>query len=430
MKKPSLAFAPLLFVLLAACSAAPDPTAPGQGTAAGVKIGKSRHAIINGEDSDSTDDSVVLIIHFDRSSYGVGGCTGTLIAPNVVLTARHCVSEVENAPFGCNGEGKLVGGSSGGKAEGDHKPSDLYIFTGNERPSFRGMPDIDARGAKIVHTDKDVLCTDDIALIVLDTKLTDKKISPLRLKKAPRKGEKITAVGWGVTTKSSQPSTRQKRTGVKIDTIGPFEGDGENLPVPPNNFQVGESICSGDSGGPAFSESTGAVLGVVSRGGNGSSSQDDPSAGCVDDGGRFPASNSYIMVSSFAELIENTVKDAGYEVWEEGEDNPNLTKAGEDCDKDKECGSGVCLDGACAASCNDDRPCDDEESTCKSADDESEKTVCMPKEDKKNKAEDEGRPGDASSGLCTVSAPGSSSSGVVGIGLVLSLLALKRRRRG
>jgi len=41
----------------------------------------------------------------------------------------------------------------------------------------------------------------------------------------------------------------------------------------PNEFQVGESICSGDSGGPAFA-STNAIVGIVSRGGN--NTQPDP----------------------------------------------------------------------------------------------------------------------------------------------------------
>src|SRR5205085_9664497 len=38
-------------------------------------------------------------------------------------------------------------------------------------------------------------------------------------------------------------------------------------PLGPHEFEVGKSICQGDSGGPAISETTGAVIGVVSRGG-------------------------------------------------------------------------------------------------------------------------------------------------------------------
>ena len=39
-------------------------------------------------------------------------------------------------------------------------------------------------------------------------------------------------------------------------------------PLGAHEFEVGKSICQGDSGGPAISEETGAVIGVVSRGGN------------------------------------------------------------------------------------------------------------------------------------------------------------------
>ncbi len=39
-------------------------------------------------------------------------------------------------------------------------------------------------------------------------------------------------------------------------------------PLGLHEFEVGMSICQGDSGGPAISEQTGAVIGVVSRGGH------------------------------------------------------------------------------------------------------------------------------------------------------------------
>ena len=51
-----------------------------------------------------------------------------------------------------------------------------------------------------------------------------------------------------------------------------------------HEFMIGEGICSGDSGGPAFVQTTRAVIGVVSRGGNGRPyvpQQDPPFIQCV-----------------------------------------------------------------------------------------------------------------------------------------------------
>ena len=72
----------------------------------GENIGTSADPIIKGKDSTSDQDAVVLIVKLDFKS-GIGACTGTLIAPNLVLTARHCVSNVASAPFGCKEDGTL-----------------------------------------------------------------------------------------------------------------------------------------------------------------------------------------------------------------------------------------------------------------------------------------------------------------------------------
>src|SRR5690242_20673612 len=67
-------------------------------------------AIINGKNSDASQDAVVLIEH-PEGRRAIESCTGTLIAANLVLTARHCVSKVANGAFSCDDEGV---GSAGG----------------------------------------------------------------------------------------------------------------------------------------------------------------------------------------------------------------------------------------------------------------------------------------------------------------------------
>src|SRR5277367_4259306 len=60
-------------------------------------IGRSDQFIMGGTD-DSTDVNVVDIVWM--MSGGYGECSGSLLAPNMVLTAHHCVSIVQNMPEG------------------------------------------------------------------------------------------------------------------------------------------------------------------------------------------------------------------------------------------------------------------------------------------------------------------------------------------
>src|SRR5262245_10693512 len=75
----------LLVPLLANCASTEDPAPRTSRTSAAVKGGSP----------DSTSTAVVAVVLSRPTNAGVGFCTGTLIAPNLVLTARHCVSDIE-----------------------------------------------------------------------------------------------------------------------------------------------------------------------------------------------------------------------------------------------------------------------------------------------------------------------------------------------
>jgi len=77
----------------------------------------------------------------------------------------------------------------------------------------------------------------------------------------------VRSVGYGQNDSALPIGTRFHKAGVEVLAQGKAVSPSKT-PLGSHEFEVGKSICQGDSGGPAISEQTGAVLGVVSRGGN------------------------------------------------------------------------------------------------------------------------------------------------------------------
>ena len=380
-------------------------------------LGRQSSAVISGEPSDTSQDAVVLLVHYDPDTRSAGQCTGTLLAPRLVLTARHCVADTDpNAA--CTAEGDSL---AGGEIRRNRKASTLYVFTGQDRPDFHGEIEADGEGMKILDNGGENLCNNDIALLVLKEPVKNAKIAPIRLDTDVEKGELITAVGWGVTEKTPQPAVRMQRTGVQITGVGPDED--AMPPVPSKEFEVGESICSGDSGGPAFAEATGAVIGVVSRGGNNTRPDEtDPSATCIE------GNNLYTKVSAFKDLILQAYELAEQEPWLEGQPDPRKAKVGEACTEASDCRSDLCAaepssaDGAttCAAPCTEDSECTGEGEKCLAAGDVFACRVPKPLPPRR-----------ASGGFCTYAPaePSASGAGAALIAAAAVLLSASRRRR-
>jgi hypothetical protein len=77
----------------------------------------------------------------------------------------------------------------------------------------------------------------------------------------------VRAVGYGQNDKGMPIGIRVRKDDVAVLAVGQTLSQSET-PLGSREFEVGLSICQGDSGGPAINESTGAVVGVVSRGGS------------------------------------------------------------------------------------------------------------------------------------------------------------------
>lgn len=251
------------------------------------------------DDSESITSVVALRV-------GLGGtfelCTGTVIAPNVILTARHCVTKNVTTSVSCDEEGRSANGRH---IVADEDPSTIGVYLG-AAPSFAQKPVAAARA--IVAPKSTVLCNADIALVVLDKNLPSVAPLPVRLYGSTQPGETIRSVGYGQNDKRLPIGTRLRKEGVAVLAQGKAVSK-SRTPLGLREFEVGRSICQGDSGGPAISEQTGAVIGVVSRGG-----------GCDDDFGHI-----YTTTAGFDDLFQEAFALAGGAVELEPGDAANAS---------------------------------------------------------------------------------------------------------
>ncbi|MEB2310758.1 MAG: S1 family peptidase [Sorangiineae bacterium] len=256
MRHPSLLVTSLVLLpLLSACSSASDP---------GPSVLARSMARISGGAVDNTHTAVVGI--FMQNGHMGGMCTGSLIAPNLVLTARHCVASLPSESVMC-----------GSTTFGDTFPASSFYVTTNTTFSYDQSAYVGSSEVRVPSEGSDA-CGFDVALIILSKPIPASQATPYvpRVDQEVVVGEPYTAIGFGQTSDGSQNSggTRMQRGGLRVSWHA-----GESLPevcgstmcgygLASSEWQGETGVCSGDSGGPAI-DAENRVIGVVSRGSQG-----------------------------------------------------------------------------------------------------------------------------------------------------------------
>jgi Trypsin len=185
---------------------------------------------------------------------GAQVCTGTLIAPNLVLTARHCLADHHETEDACGS------GFSPARAAQNFAVA-LGTYADPKKPA--------AKGKRIFHEKADAsACSADMALLLLDKNLETMPRAKVRFDSTVA-GALASTVGYGFGSDGKPTKGRNRRDGLKIGAVGPAtvlyqtqEKTRIELPIPKGMVSTGESTCSGDSGGPLF-DKLGRIIGVT-----------------------------------------------------------------------------------------------------------------------------------------------------------------------
>jgi hypothetical protein len=242
-------------------------------------------AILGGEPSGPEEDAVVLVD-------GELSCSATLVAPDVVVTALHCVAEFKSGPFLCGDDGNLQSPEPEGVLGATFAPESIAIHVG-AHPSVEPA----AYAKKVFRSGAKDICKQDIAVVVLDREL-ELPLSMMRLKQRIQRGERMRAVGYGAN--GVDAAGRYSRGGLRVTDVGKDANADADGRAAPYTFVLTEGPCQGDSGGPAFSEETGALAGVYSI---------SASSSCDSLGIR----NIYTSLAPFEDLILQAFEFAGRE---------------------------------------------------------------------------------------------------------------------
>ena len=236
-------------------------------------------------------------------------CSGALIAPNLVVSARHCVSSVPNS-MAVNCATDHFGGANGAQ---------VWITTNYQLlQSTRGWHQV----KKMNFPTNSAVCGNDISLLILADNVPASEASPITpgvqypMTDHVRYSTSVTAIGYGNTQVFANPSnsdagTRHIRQDINIVCI-PGDAlldcgnlDAGNAGLTANEFYSGDGTCEGDSGSSAYEQTT---FTKSEMGG-----PRPVSFGVLSRGGQYQTTCSggiYTRLDKWRDLVVNAVKEA------------------------------------------------------------------------------------------------------------------------
>lgn len=198
-------------------------------------------AIVGGSEVESGKREYVVYLADDQ---GVPYCGGTLVAPDKVVTAAHCVDSAD--------------------------ADDLTVVAGrNDVRSDEGT-EADVERIWTPEAYSSVTEGSDIAVLLLDETLPYRTIRPASKgdDELYRAGRKAAVLGWGRTSERGESSDRLRAARVPLradsdceDAYGTYSPDEM---VCAGYREGGTDACQGDSGGPLITG--GRLIGIVSWG--------------------------------------------------------------------------------------------------------------------------------------------------------------------
>ncbi len=123
---------------------------------------------------------------------GTGFCTGALIAPNMVLTAAHCLFDKQTGERIDHRQIEFLAGWRDGRASAYR-----FIRRAVVHPNYHFASHVDSTGVG-----------QDLALLELEHPIRDGKIIPFSTEARPQRGAKVAVVSYG-TGRSEAPSLQE-----------------------------------------------------------------------------------------------------------------------------------------------------------------------------------------------------------------------------
>ncbi|MBX3185950.1 MAG: trypsin-like serine protease [Labilithrix sp.] len=359
----------IAWILAVGCAQAPKPSEGGD-----EPLASGRSAIQNADlDPDTGHKWAVGVCGGGVNNPNCQGiCSGTLIAPNLVVTARHCVSQSAKI-IECD-TNPMFGPI---KHNGNFWITTHHFMLGQTTIGWHKVQ-------KITVPNDDHVCGFDIALLTLVDLVDPAEAVPV----VPgvqydmgddRYASRFTAIGYGNTSPAGGTAgTRRLKKNIPVVCIpeNGFRPCPKSVHV--NEFIASDGTCEGDSGSGAFEQRSfeksnaqfSVSFGVLSRGGE-------------NDAGTQCKGSLYTRLDKYRDLVVQTVEEASQNWTLYAKPNPDWTKfippppdagppeaapptkpkveIGEPCTTNDDCMSKLCVDDeggkVCSQQCNEDVEC-------------------------------------------------------------------------